>query len=85
MPEFVSTGANSFTLTLRADGSYTIEYGAISALDGLAGSSPGGGVTDPGASDLNALGNFLASGTHYELFDAVNPNDLSGVVLEFTP
>jgi hypothetical protein len=85
VPEFVSTGANSFTLTLRADGSYTIEYGAISALDGLAGSSPGGGVTDPGASDLNALGNFLASGTHYELFDAVNPNDLSGVVLEFTP
>lgn len=85
VPEFTSTGANSFILTLRADGSYTIEYGAISALDGLAGSSQGGGVVDPGASDLNALGNFSASGTQYELFNAGNPNDLSGVVLEFTP
>lgn len=85
VPEFLNTGANSFSLTLRADGSYTIEYGAISSQDGLAGSSQGGGALDPGASDLSVVGSFSSSGSQYELFNFGNPNDLSGVVLEFTP
>ncbi|MGS2720616.1 hypothetical protein [Paraglaciecola aestuariivivens] len=85
VPEFPNTGANSFKLTLRDDGSYTIEYGVISAVDGLVGSTQGGGVADPGGSDLSVLGSLFSSGTQYELFNAGNPNDLSGAVLEFTP
>ncbi len=83
VPEFISTGANTFMVTLRDDGSFTIEYGAVSATDGLAGVTEGGGAADPGETDLSAAGALSASGTTYELFSG--DGDLSGVVLDFTP
>ncbi|WP_150863419.1 hypothetical protein [Marinihelvus fidelis] len=83
VPEFISTGANTFMVTLRDDGSFTIEYGAVSATDGLAGVTEGGGVADPGETDLSAAGALSASGTTYELF--TGDQDLSGIVLDFNP
>jgi hypothetical protein len=83
VPEFVATGANTFMITMRSDGSYTIEYGAISSLDGLAGTSEGGGAADPGGTDLSAGSSYPAAGTTYELF--TGDNDLSGLSLDFNP
>jgi hypothetical protein len=83
VPEFFSTGANTFMVTMRADGSYTIEYGAISSADGLAGSTEGGGAADPGEVDLSAGGPYPAAGTTHEIF--TGDNDLSGVTLDFNP
>ena len=86
VPEFSSTGANTFTVTLHADGAIDIDYGAVSALDGLAGITEGGGAADPGESDLSAGGPFSATGTTYELFTgAGDPFDLSGASLSFVP
>lgn len=82
VPEFFSTGANTFMVTMRADGTYTIEYGNIDATDGLAGSTEGSGAADPGETDLAAGGPYNKAGTTYENFDG-GDNDLTGATLEF--
>jgi len=83
VPQFAAGDSNTFMVTLREDGSFTIEYGGIAAGDGLAGASEGGGATDPGESDLSAGGPFPAAGTTYEQF--TGDNDLGGATLEFMP
>lgn len=85
VPEFVSTGSNTFSVTLQPSGQVTIAYGAVSALDGLAGVSPGGGAADPGESDLSSSGSWPVAGVTYELFNAAGPFDLSGMTLLFLP
>ncbi len=85
VPEFVSTGANTFSVTMRADGSVSIAYGAVSATDGLVGVTEGGGAADPGASDLSSSATWPAAGTTYELFNGGNPNDTTGITLDFLP
>jgi len=86
VPEFPATGGNNFTVTLHADGSFDVEYGAVTALDGLAGRSEGGGVADPGETDLSTapqpLGSVLT--TVYELFSA-SDNDLDSESLAYAP
>jgi hypothetical protein len=83
VPEFISTGANTFSVTLFDTGDFVITYGDVSATDGLAGASEGGGAADPGATDLSANGPYSKSGTTYELFNGGNPNDLDNTVLTF--
>ena len=85
VPEFFATGANSFTIILRADGSATIAYGAMSATDGLAGATEGGGAADPGETDLSSAGFIPASGTSYEQFGFGDENDLSNTTLQLVP
>ena len=80
VPEFFSTGSNTFAVTMRSDGSVTIAYGAVSAGDGIAGITPGGSIPGgPGAVDLSSSANWPVTGSVYE----VNPGDLSGLTLEF--
>jgi hypothetical protein len=86
VPEFVSTGANTFSVTLHADGTVGIVYGAVSALDGIVGVTQGGGAANPGETDLSAGGPFSAVGTTYEQFTgAADPFDLDGASLTFDP
>ncbi|RMH22522.1 MAG: hypothetical protein D6696_02975 [Acidobacteria bacterium] len=85
VPEFFSTGANNFTVTLTcADGSIDVAYGSVTANDGIAGVSPGGGASDPGESDLSSGGPFSATGVTYEQFTGLaDPFDLDFLTVEF--
>ena len=82
VPQFLAGDNNTFMVTMRDDGSYTIEYGNIDATDGLAGTTEGGGAADPGETDLTAGGPFNKTGTTYEFFSG-GDNDLTGATLEF--
>ncbi len=82
VPEFLSTGANNFAVTLNSDGSYQIDYGSVTASDGLAGTTEGGGAANPGETDLSAGGPYPKLGTTYEQFTS-GDNDLSGESLVF--
>ena len=82
---FTSGGANSFTITLREDGSASIVYGAVSAADGIVGTSPGGGVADNGGVDLSSNSDWFIDGLTYEQFTFGSPFDLSNMALEFNP
>jgi hypothetical protein len=83
VPEFFSTGANSFAITLFADGTVAVDYGAISATDGIAGVTQGGGAANPGEVDLSSSATWPVLGTTYEQF--LGDNDLSGVSLTYEP
>ena len=82
VPQFFAGDDNTFMATMRADGSYTIEYGNVDATDGLAGTTEGSGAADPGETDLTANSPFNKAGTTYENFSA-GDNDLTGATLEF--
>ncbi len=62
-----------------------MNYGALSANDGLVGITQGGGATDPGETDLSAVLSFSATDTTYERFTFADPNDLSGLGLTYLP
>ncbi|NND44078.1 MAG: hypothetical protein HKN58_02055 [Xanthomonadales bacterium] len=85
VPQFLAGDDNTFTVTLRDDGSFTVAYGNIDAGDGIAGATEGGGAADPGSTDLSGGGPFSASGTTYEQFNFGNPNDLDGLSFDFNP
>jgi hypothetical protein len=85
VPEFAAGNSNNFAVTLRADGSITVAYGNIDATDGLVGVTEGGGAADPGASDLSSSATWPVAGTTYELFGGGNPNDTTGIMLDFLP
>lgn len=72
VPEYPAAGANTFTYTLRPNGTYSVDYGACSATDGLVGHSPGVGLaTDPGEIDISAAAQPIMGAPRdavYELF-----------------
>ncbi len=81
VPEYVTTGSNSFKITI-APGLVQMDYGAMSALDGLVGLT-GGAVPGTTALNLSApgAGNVIPVGNSaYELFLGAAPsvNDLHG-------
>ncbi|MEM1438368.1 MAG: hypothetical protein AAF545_08550 [Pseudomonadota bacterium] len=84
VPEFLGGNSNTFTVTLTPDGGISVEYGVIDATDGIAGISAGGGVADPGPTDLSAAPNQSNAGTVYEQFDFANPNDLADLIISYT-
>ncbi len=59
VPEFSVGGSNSFQITLHQGGVIEVKYGACSVADCLVGYSRGGGVSDPGATDLSAMTAFV--------------------------
>ena len=86
VPEFFATGSNTFSVTLHSDGTVDVDYGAVSALDGIAGVTQGGGAANPGETNLSAGGPFSAVGTTYEQFTgAGDPFDLDFLSLTFDP
>jgi len=84
VPEFFATGANTFSVTLYDTGRVDITYGTTNGNDGLVGVTPGGGVADPGGTDLSAAGTLSVNGTTYELFGS-GAFDLDGTTVTFQP
>lgn len=85
VPEFFSTGSNTFTISLFDSGRVEIAYGDVTASDGIVGLSAGGGALDPGATDLSGAGLLNATGTTYEQFTFGSPFDLDNTTLVFEP
>lgn len=82
VPDFLASGSNSFAMTIFADGSIEFVYESRNDDQALVGLSPGGGVADPGGSDLSALGNPIPfGGPIYQLFS----NDFDLQFLRFEP
>jgi len=69
VPEFLTTGTNYFTTTIDWKGGVAFDYAATNRSDGLIGISRGGGVADPGPTDLSrAHGLSAATPAIYETF-----------------
>jgi hypothetical protein len=89
VPEFIATGANSFSIELKRSANHVeITYGALTAADGLAGVSCGGAITSgfERASDLsanNGTKDLKKQPAIFELFGPGNPVDLAGQSLKF--
>lgn len=82
VPEFFSRGANTFNISLFSDGAVEINLSNLTTSDVLVGISQGGGVADPGETDLSASsGSFDVSQTTYEAFNG--DFDLNGKTLRF--
>jgi hypothetical protein len=94
MPEFqwdsvgsFSTLPNSLSITLYWTGHIRLRWGATTRGEALVGVTPGGGVDDPGESDLSSLATAPAVGTLYESFVFTDGrlSDLSFRELWFLP
>ncbi len=85
VPEFYSTGANTFAVTLHATGEITVVYGATNGSDALVGITEGGGATDPGEVDLSSSGTWPGTGTTYELFTSGDYFDMDYMTLMYIP
>ncbi len=77
VPEFLGTTPNNFSVRFQDDGTVKVTYNGIFVQDGLVGVTEGGGVSDPGPTDLSDDNAFPAAGTTYQLFDGgPSPFDL---------
>ena len=83
VPEFFAATTNTFSVTLGANGSVSLDYGAVAAADGLVGVTQGGFAINPGETDLSAGGGFSVNGTTYELFAFGDAFDLGGSSVDF--
>jgi len=86
VPEFATSNSNTFSLTLRPDNTFNMDYPGFDLTDGLVGRSSGNGFdNNPGEVDLSAASEPI-SGTAgdavYEIFTA-SDNDLSGDNLDW--
>jgi hypothetical protein len=85
VPEFFSTGANNFSVTLYSSGQVDFDYGSVTATDGLIGATPGNGAASMPV-DLSAVGGGDVVDSLVELFGFGNPYDLGNPdSLTFTP
>ena len=86
VPEFYFGGLNTFTITLRPDASFRVDYGVTDALlSAVAGRSPGGGASDPDTTDLSTAPQPLgqnAETVYEEFFLGI---DLANLHLEYAP
>ena len=91
VPEFVNTGSNSFTFTLfkpvLGASLFNVQYGGMTALDGVAGYSCGGRITSGFEPERNLsseplLTVGLLSPAIYEAF-TTNDNDLDNKTLRY--
>ncbi len=84
VPEYVSVGENTFSVTITAT-DITCTYGNMGSADGIVGVSPGGNIdlTGTGIDVTSANVNPPGGGTFppntcsYEFFNSANPNDLA--------
>jgi hypothetical protein len=82
---------NTFTITLRPDGTHRVQYGDAQVLffNAVAGRSQGAGAADPGPTNLDTAPQPLGVGTSnktvYEEFPGFFGHDLAYLTLEYAP
>lgn len=85
VPEFATSNSNTFSLTLRPDNTFNMDYPGFASLDHVVGRGRGNGLSaDPGEVDLSAASEPITGATGdavYELF--AGDADLSGNNLEW--
>ena len=86
VPEFYFGGLNTFTITLRPDDSFRVDYGVADALlSTVAGRSPGAGASDPGPTDLSAAPQPLGQSEESVYEEFFLGGDLANLHLEYAP
>ena len=89
VPEYEAIGANTFSIKLSKSSYHVdINYGSLTATDGLAGVSCGGAITSGFERPVNLSGsnsrrNLKENPAAFELFGPGNPVDLAGRSLKF--
>ena len=84
VPEIFFGGLNTFTITLRPNATIRVDYGETATFfNTVAGRSPGGGVSDPGPTDLSTAPQPFTASTVYEEFFL--GDDLTNLHLEYSP
>jgi flagellar hook capping protein FlgD len=84
VPEIFFGGLNTFTITLRPNATIRVDYEETATFfSTVAGRSPGGGVADPGPTDLSVAPQPFNASTVYEEFFL--GDDLTNVHLEYGP
>ena len=84
VPEFPAIGSNNFSITLRSNGSITIDFDSMTLSDGIVGISDGLTGPDPGETDFSATGgNYANNVVRYEQF--TGDFDLADSTLNFNP
>ncbi len=89
VPEFVATGANTFSIKLQKSSNHVdITYGSLTATDGLAGVSCGGAITSQfelpaDLSQKNGRQDLKDQAAFFELFGLGNPMDLANRTQKF--
>lgn len=85
VPEYATANSNTFSLTLRPDNTFNMDYPGFASLDHLVGRGRGNGLSsDPGEVDLSAASEPItgaAGDAVYELF--AGDADLSGDNLDW--
>jgi len=85
VPEFFFGGANSFSVTLSDTGAISLNYGNMTAPEGIAGIAEGGGAA-ANAVDLSVTPLLPALGSSYEEFIfGVSDFDLVSATINFQP
>ena len=82
--EWLFGGLNTFSITLRPDGTHRVDFGSVNAVITMTGRSPGGGASNPGETDISTASQPLGTleETVYEEFDFLG-FDLSNTSLEY--
>lgn len=85
VPEFGTNNSNTFKMTMTAGVVVSIDYGAMAALDGIVGLSPGSNLAMGVPLNLTVGPNVFAPATSapYEFFNNQLPNDLAGHQVSF--
>ncbi|HSS52620.1 MAG TPA: hypothetical protein VLX28_27065 [Thermoanaerobaculia bacterium] len=89
VPEFLNTGANTFSIKLsRSSNNVDVSYGGLTLTDGLAGVSCGAALTSgfETASNLthdNGRNELKKQPAIFELFGPGNPNDLANRTVKY--
>ena len=91
VPEFGTGSPNYFSVRMEENGRVTLSYEGVLSHDSIVGITAGGGVANPGLTDLSSSSSHSRKGTTYEQFTAgfnmalplLNPFDLPFLNIPF--
>ena len=91
VPEFGTGSPNYFSVRMEENGRVTLSYEGVLSHDSIVGITAGGGVANPGLTDLSSALSHSRKGTTYEQFTSsftavlplLSPFDLPFLTIRF--